>query len=290
MHTLFEKGCLVQLSASVWGATRKIQSAHTAKMGAAPEWLTANKKLVDPDALKPLRKTVNAARSYLDRVSLPFPIPTMVFVPKEMITTIDEELNRFKSSFSEKVEDFQAEYHQLREMARIHLGALFNDTDYPADINSRFSFAWRFVTLDVPNGNTRLLAPEVYEREKEKFIQTMEEAREMAIQALREEFANLVTRITDRFEKDSAGKRKIFKNGTVNNFYEYFETFKQRNIFNDTALSELVEQAQSLLSGHSAESIRSNEILKEDIRSGMETIEQGLEELMELPRRRILMN
>ena len=34
----------------------------------------------------------------------------------------------------------------------------------------------------------------------------------------------------------------IFKNGTVNNFYEFFETFKDRNIFKDAQLAELVEQ------------------------------------------------
>ena len=290
MHTIFEKGCLVQLSSSVWGATRKIQPTYTEKMGAAAEWLSANKKLVDPKSLKPIHKTVNAARSYLSKVSLPFPIQTMVFVPKEMITKIDETLTEFKIKYHETVLSFQNDYADLRDTAMMHLGELFNETDYPADINSRFSFAWRYITLDVPNGNTRLLAPEVYEREKEKFIQTMDEARGMAIHALREEFSGLVERITDRFTKDPNGKNKIFKNGTVNNFYEYFENFKQRNIFNDQHLAELVDQAQSLLNGHSAEIIRSSEQLKGRIQNGMSNIDQGMEELLNIPRRRILMN
>jgi len=32
----------------------------------------------------------------------------------------------------------------------------------------------------VPNGKSGILSPEIYEREKEKFIQTMEEARTLA--------------------------------------------------------------------------------------------------------------
>jgi len=35
----------------------------------------------------------------------------------------------------------------------------------------------------------------------------------------------------------------------VNNFYEYFETFKGRNIFKDDELSELIERAKGILGG-----------------------------------------
>ena len=61
MENLFEKGCLVQLSASVWGAARKIQPAQLIDKIATPEWLTASKKLVEPDALKPIKRVVNAS-------------------------------------------------------------------------------------------------------------------------------------------------------------------------------------------------------------------------------------
>ena len=199
MENIFEKGCLVQLSASVWQATRKIKPGQITDMMVSSEWLSATKKLVDPDAIKPIKKVVNTARSYLTGVSLPFPIQGMVFVPKEMISRVDEKLERHKAGFNKEVEKFIGRYDQLREIATVHLGELFNEMDYPVDISGKFSFIWRFVILDVPNGNTALLAPEVYEREKDKFIQTMEETRELAIQSLREEFAGMVQRITDRF-------------------------------------------------------------------------------------------
>jgi len=172
----------------------------------------------------------------------------------------------------------------------VYLGDLFNETDYPVDIRSKFSFVWRFVILDVPNGNTALLAPEVYEREKEKFVQTMEYARELAIVSLRDEFGSMVGRITERFTTGPDSKPKVFKNGTVNNFYEYFETFKERNIFKDDQLAELVDRAQSVLGGRSAESIRSNEALKEQIRGDMQSVENVMTDILTRPRRKIMMN
>ena len=290
MENLFEKGCLVQLSASVWGATRKIQPRQITDLPVSGEWLRASKKLVDPEALKPVNKIINKARSYLTATSLPFPIKGMEFVPKEMISRVDERLNGFKSEFNHSVETFMGSYDRLREVAMVHLGELFNETEYPLDVRKKFAFIWRFIILDVPNGNTSLLAPEVYEREKEKFVQTMEQARELAVQSLREEFAGMVERITDRFSHGPNGDVKVFKNGTVNHFYEYFETFKERNIFKDHELSELVERAKGILGGKSAEEIRSDDRFKERIREGMEDVEKAMAEILSMPRRKIIMN
>ena len=290
MENIFEKGCLAQLSASVWRAARKIKPEQLSEMAASHEWLSATKKLVDPDALKPINKVVNMTRGYLTGVSLPFPLQGMVFIPKEMISRVDAKLELYKSDFNKAVEEFLGNYEQLREVAMVYLGELFNELDYPVDVQSKFSISWRFVILDVPNGNTGILAPEVYEREKEKFIQTMEEARELAIESLREEFSGMVQRITERFSNGNGDKPKIFKNGTVNNFYEYFETFKERNIFKDDQLAELVERVKAILGGQSAESIRSNDQVKERITAGMGDVEKTMAEILSMPRRKIIMN
>ena len=290
MENIFEMGCLIQLSSSAWGARRKIKAGQITDMAGANEWLSTHKKLIDPCALKPICKVVNAARSYLSGMSLPFPINGMVFVPKEMISRVDEELDRFKADFDSEVEEFISRYDGLREVALVYLGDLFDETDYPVDIRSKFSFAWRFIVLDVPNGKSGLLAPEVYEREKAKFVQTMEEARELAIVSLREEFSGMIKRVTERFTNGNDTKTKVFKNGTINNFYEFFETFKERNIFRDSELAELVSQAEAILGGKTAETIRSNDQLKEQIKNEMAEVEKSMEDILSRPRRRIVMN
>ena len=289
MENMFEKGCLVQLSISKWGGVKKIDHNKLAEMIEAHEWLTATKKLVDPDSLKPICKIGNAARSYLTSASLPFPIQGMVFIPKEMITRVDNRLEEFKAEFNESVSAFIRDYDRLRNTAMVYLGDLFNEVDYPFQVGKRFSFAWRFIILDVPDGKTGILSPEIYEREKEKFIQTMEEARTMAIESLREEFASMVERITERFSESADGKPKVFRSGTVESFYDFFETFKERNIFRDEELAQLVERAQAVLGNVSAENIRTNGQIKETIRSGMTEIENSMAVSLARPRRKIVM-
>jgi len=290
MENIFEMGCLIQLSTSIWGARRKIKTEQISDMASANEWISTQKKLIDPCALKPIQKAANAARGYLAGVSLPFPINGMVFVPKEMISKVDEQLCVLKSDFDDRVADFIDRYDRLRETAMVYLGDLFNETDYPVDIQTKFSFAWRFVALDVPNGKSGVLPPEVYEREKNKFVQTMEEARELAILSLREEFSGMINRITERFTNGHDAKPKVFKKGTINNFYEFFENFKERNIFRDSELTELVGRAEAILGGKSVEAIRSNDQLKEQIRNGMAEVETSMEDILYRPRRRIVMD
>ena len=290
MENMFEKGCLVQLSISKWGGVKKINDNQLAEMIETHEWLTATKKLVDPESLKPICKVGNSARTYLTSISLPFPIQGMVFIPKEMITRVDQKLEGFKTEFNQTVTTFLDDYDKLRETAMVYLGDLFNEVDYPVHVEKKFSFAWRFIILDVPNGKSGILSPEIYEREKEKFIQTMEEARTMAIESLREEFGSMVERITERFTQSGDGKPKVFKNATVESFYEFFETFKERNIFRDQQLDELVERAQAVLGGVSAESIRTNADLKENIRAGMAEVEGVMAVALARPRRKIVMD
>ncbi len=290
MENIFEKGCLVQLSISMWGARRKIDQGKLAQMTSNHEWLHATKKLVDPESLKPIAKLAGNSRLYLTSVSLPFPIHGMMFVPKDLITEVDTKLRELQSEFGYLVNDFASRYPALRDSAIAYLGDLFNEQDYPVDIHRRFSFEWRFVALDVPNGRFGLLAPEVYEREKRKFIQTMEEARELAVHSLREEFADLVGHICERFSLGPDGEAKKFKGSTVTNFYEFFEHFKQRNVFDDNGLAELVQQAESVLDGRSPESIRESGYLKNRIREAMASVHDQVRELMYQPRRKIVLD
>jgi hypothetical protein len=100
----------------------------------------------------------------------------------------------------------------------------------------------------------------------------------------------MVDRVTERFTESSEGKPKVFKNATLESFYEFFETFKERNIFQDEQLAELVERAQAVLGGVSAENIRTNEGLRESIRQGMAEIETAMAEGLIRPRRKIVMD
>lgn len=274
LGNIFEKGCLVQLSISVWGGSAKINE-EIAKEALGSEWAKARKLLVDREALKPVEKIRNSARQYLREKSLPFPIDGVMFIPFESVEKVDEKLKDLAWDFSLAVDSFQAGYENAVEVAKTVLGSLFDENDYPQEIRRKFNFNWRFFLMEAPGKNS-LLSPELVAREQEKFLETMKEARELAVEALRVEFGQLVKNACEKLAPAKEGEKKIFRNSLVRNFGEFFETFKERNCFGDEELERLVEEARKVISGVEAEDLRQDEGLKQTIARGMGKIGEEL--------------
>jgi hypothetical protein len=208
-------------------------------------------------------------------------------VPKEMLTRIDEALKGYQGEFSRQVGKFISGYEQERLEARQTLGELFNATDYPIDVAAKFRFEWRFLTMDVP-GKSTILSAEVYEREREKFVAMMEETRELAIGALREEFAGIIHHMADRLSGEDDGKPKRFKSSMLEKMHEFLGCFDERNLFDDESLAELVNRAREVVSGVSADNLREHESLRIRIAKEVTHLRDNIDKAMEdIPRRRI---
>jgi len=287
-ENIFQKACLVQLSTGCWQGCTALGSNLMEKIGNA-DWLKGAKVLVDPDCLLPVRSVLSKARTYLAKSALPFPIHGLTLVPKETLSRIDEALCGMKSEFEVEVEKFISNYEEEREKARESLGHLFCEADYPIDVRRKFRYEWRFITMDVP-GRSGILTPDLYEREREKFHTLMEETRELATVALREEFAGIVRHMVERLSGEEDGKPKKFKNSMMEKISEFLESFSDRNLFNDDKLAELVDQARDVVSGLSTEELRQDKNLRRYIADEMNNLRAAIDGALEdLPRRKIRM-
>ncbi|MGA2226911.1 MAG: DUF3150 domain-containing protein [Syntrophobacteraceae bacterium] len=287
-ENIFQKACLVQLSTGVWQGVTALGSNLMEKIGNS-EWLKGAKVLIDPDCLSTVRSVLSKARTHLQKAALPFPIHGLTLVPKETLTRIDETLCQMKSEFEAEVEKFIESYDYEREKARESLGHLFNEADYPINVREKFRFEWRFITLDIP-GKSGILSPELYEREKEKFQTLMEETRELATVALREEFAGIVRHMVERLSGEEDGKPKKFKNSMMEKMGEFLDSFGDRNLFADDKLAELVDQARDVVNGLSTDELRQDGNLRKYIADEMDHLRISVDGALEdLPRRKIRM-
>ena len=285
---VFQKACLIQLSTSVWQGCCKLEESVLERIGDNSEWLKGSKDLVNQELLGPVRKSASKARNEIRRYSLPFPLNSVYLISKEALTRVDEKLQDYKEQFWNKVQDFELLFEMAKEEASGYLGDLYNEADYPMDITRKFRFEWRFLTLDIP-GKSTLLPPEIYEREKEKFQSMMEETRELAISALREEFGQIINRLTEKLNKDSTQPRAI-KSSMFNKMREFLDDFGTRNIFEDDVLVELSKQARSLIEGVSPEGIKRNDVMLQKIKNEMNELKFSIDSAIEdMPRRKIRM-
>ncbi len=286
---IFNRACLIQLSSSVWQSSRVLnQKVLAQKIGQDNEWLRGRKFLINPELLGPIKTAVQQARKTVQKYSLPFPITSIYLIPKESLAQIDERLQYFKDRFWDKVQDFEALYDVGREEAAAVLDDLFNESDYPTDIIQKFKFDWRYFELSTP-GKSKILSPEVYQREKEKFMNLMDETRELSMTALREEFSGVVTNLVDRLTNNN-GKPKVISSGMFNKLHEFLDDFSTRNIFEDEKLIELTEEAKSVVSGISPYGLKYNDVMRKQIANGMTNLSEAIADAIEdMPRRKLKM-
>jgi len=286
MTDMFKKACLCQIQSSCWTGSKTLNTSIMDNLGNG-EWLRGRKLLISQDLLGPIRTTIHQARKLLARYALPFPMAGLHLVPKESLVNIDGQLDLMKAEFFDKVETFAGYYSQAREEARQALGELFNESDYPIDIRNKFRFEWRFLQIDVP-GRTSVLSPEIYTREKEKFLGLMNETRELAMAALREEFGEIVHHLTQKIISDD--KPKVFRINMVTRINEYLDAFQDRNIFNDTKLEALVEEARGLVRQISGNpyGVQYNDVLRQKFTKDFNMLKASIDAAIEeMPRRRI---
>jgi hypothetical protein len=253
------------------------------------EWVGARKRLLDPEFLKPPRNVIGRARKYLETLTLPFPVKSLALVSNELIEKVDSRLQGFKDEFWEEFENIERGYAEAYATAREYLEprGLFNAADYPLDLRAKYRFEWRFVVLDTP-GRTTLISKELYLREKQKFREMMDEARQLAITALYEEFSELTRHMTERLAVGEDGKPRTFKDSLVKNFEAFFETFDARNLFGDERLKEMVDRTRTVLSGITPEQLREFPDFRARIRKDMEEVKNMVDDAtINTPRRKL---
>jgi hypothetical protein len=285
-NQIFDKACLGKLSTACWQGSKMLEPTYVSQLG-DQDWIRARKLLVNPDKLNAIKAVVGRARCYLQKTALPFPISGLTLIPKDAILDIDATLADFQIEFWQEVESFLDIYELARAEAKRSLDNLFNEADYPIDIREKFRFQWQFLTLSVPGKNS-VLNPALYEQEKQKFLALMDETRDLAIFALREEFKGLIDHMVDRLTGDEDGKPRQFKGSMVEKMNEFLENFCTRNIFQDNELSELVSHCKAVVSGINPDQLRNSDFVREHVASAMSRIKETVDEnLINIPRRKI---
>jgi hypothetical protein len=243
--------------------------------------------LVNPELLGPIKTTIHTARKLLARYALPFPMAGLHLVPKDSLEEIDNRLETLQTEFWSKVDMFATFYDAACIEAKSALGELFSETDYPQDIKSKFRFTWSFIVLDVPS-KASFLSPDIYTREKQKFTDLMAETRELAVAALREEFGEIISHLTDKIT--GGDKPKVIRSNMSNRINEFLDGFADRNLFQDDKLAALVDEAKGLLKTLNGNpyGVQYNEILRQKVTTDFTDLKSAIDTAIEeMPRRRI---
>ena len=220
-ENIFQKACLVQINTSVWQGSLQLPPEAMQRLGDSA-WLKGRKFLIDPETLAPVRSMAKRARAKIEKYTLSFPITGLILVPKERISDVESSLKETEAEYWEEVTKFLDKYDAARYEAQDNLGEYYNEADYPVDIRAKFGFVWRFLAIDTPSKGS-ILTPELYERERQRFLDLMEETRQNAVLMLRAEYAEFLNHLIERLKPDADGNKKMIKSSSLERFQEFLD-------------------------------------------------------------------
>jgi len=284
----------VRLSFTWFGVRRSLsqeqreQAADT--FGAEGNYLSAAKKLLDTH--HPAYKAVTAVRgraiSFWKGISLPYPEPGIRLIRQADIASFDVQMTTLKAELAEALERLNERYAELKSAARQRLGRLFNSGDYPESLLGLFSLEHDFPSVEAPQ-YLRQLSPELFRQEQARVANRFEEAVRLTEEAFVNEFAKLVSHLTERLSGNDDGKPKVFRDSAVENLGEFFQRFRSLNIGSSEQLDQLVEQAQRAVRGVQPQQLRDSGSLRQLVATQLSGVQATLDGLLvERPRRNIL--
>jgi hypothetical protein len=285
---IWDRAVLLSLSISSVGVKRKVRSSEV-ETDADRGMIHVSKDILQCDVLDDIRKHDQETRSWIGARALPSMFRAGVYLwPIALVADSDAYLQGRAESRAALVGRFCDAYLMAKADAERRLGSLYNPTDYLAVdvVRGKFSLSYQYIEISAP-GRLRDILPEIFERERDKaaaqWANAIEEARDM----LRGQLAGLVEHMAERMKPGEDGKPKRFKASMVEGFQEFLGLFQARNIADDSELAAVVERCRALMSGVSADAIRSSDELRDRLAAGMDEIRGSMDGLIVSQGRRI---
>ena len=187
-------------------------------------------------------------------------------LPTSLIDWFEAQVAYYVNTRNNLIDIFLGVYRERVEDARVNLGPLFDEKEYPTAMRVRESFS---VTRDYGNVGVpdRLAAinPSLFERERAKRKQHLvAEALEIRA-AMRQSLLTMVEHLQDLMVPHEGGRKKRLAESTVENLATWLELFEARNLTSDVALSGAVEQVRRTMAGVDVKDLRKDESLRDAI-------------------------
>lgn len=285
----------VRLSFSWLGTQRRLDNRH-ARMAADTfqadaERVRASKILINTKhpAYRAATIIKSQAQAYLRGISLPYPQPGVRLVRRDDIEAFEAQMATFRTRLNEAVDNLRDHYEALKADARERLGELYNPADYPTTLDNVFTLSWEYPSVEPPKYLLRF-NPELYAQEQARIQQRFEQAVVLAENAFAERLQELVEHLLDKLNDSADGQPKTFQKSTIENFREFYDSFKRMNVRGNTELEALISRANDLVSGVNVNNLRKNAASRETLSTQMGEVATALDNLMQnAPRRRIML-
>lgn len=253
--SLSTRAMLCSLSISMWSARKhdpeaseEIASLH----GARPDAGRYHKVLLPKEALNEIQQIVSEARQEHYFVTLPWSDDGFRVLPAAAYFDHRAKMRALADRFHPAVDSLVNRFTQLIEEARVRLGGLFREADYPhpQELRSRFAFETRVLPLPDAGDFRVALGNEERERVKRQITATVEASLQLASRDLWQRLYDAVHHMAERLSKYKATEEGVehpFRDTVVTNLVKLVEVLPKLNVTQDPELERLAAEVRCSL-------------------------------------------
>lgn len=259
---LARNALLVQLRIGQWSGVRQDQKARQTventhktdlKVGNYQKQLLPGSK-----ELIAVRNTAQNIRQFVDRETLPWYADGTRILSSMHYMEFAAEFGKKKAEFEDAVNKFLNNYDALKDLAKVKLGDLYNEMEYPSVDALRYSFTCDVNYLPVPDvGDFRV---EISEAEKERFVNTMKEVESEARVEVYNRLKDVISKAAEKLQDPEA----IFRDSLINNINDMLNLVPALNVTEDAELERVRNEVYQFTSKISPDICREVKTVREN--------------------------
>ena len=271
---------LVELNISVWtankldkGATDSVLVSNSASSGSAQ---VRKNLMAGTDKRKKIADYAARARLYHNQTTLSWSDKGARLLPTSLFMDYKSNMNVYQSNMTTMIEDFYANYADLIDLAKHHMGALFNPYDYPSIEELRSKFGFRLVFSPLPEGGDfRLDIPkadmdELGEQYESAFNDRLKDAMREPWDKLHKNLVHISEKLTDIEGDDDSKKR--YHDTLITNAQELCGLLTHLNITKDPLLESARRSLELTMLGVDIEDIKEHAEVRQSVKSKVDDI------------------
>ena len=274
MTELSNRALLVSLNISQWAA-RKLDKAETAavtaKHGAADGAARVNKSLLPlADSLEKIHKATGVIRTAYYKHSLPWGGDNQRIIKASSYLDFTQMISALKADWQQAARTFVAEYPTLVDDARVLLGTLYRDDDYPhpSEIAAKFSLDITFMPVPSADDWRVSLADTEIDSLRKQITEKVAESQGMAMRDAWDRVRDVVQKAHDKLSQPEA----VFRDSLIENIREMCAVMPSLNIADDPQLEAVRRELEGKFASIVPDQLRNSVTFREDTSHQMKDI------------------